>query len=141
MKKKRKNNLLVEPPSSATGDIAFNLIVFFLVCASVQPDRGMKQSLPSSEQNTSQVQTQNLEIEISGEKTVLLNKDPVFIVDLRTVLAERFKSKPRPEDRVVVVKQRPDAIYENYIAVTNAVAVNGGTVTLQTEVTKAITVN
>jgi len=42
----RKNNLLVEPPSSATGDIAFNLIVFFLVCASVQPDSGRHQTLP-----------------------------------------------------------------------------------------------
>ena len=31
MKVRRKCKLLVEPPSSATGDIAFNLIVFFLV--------------------------------------------------------------------------------------------------------------
>ena len=44
------SKLLVEPAAVATGDIAFNLIVFFLVCASVQPDRGKKQDLPASEQ-------------------------------------------------------------------------------------------
>ena len=32
MRAKRSTKLLIEPPSSATGDIAFNLIVFFLVC-------------------------------------------------------------------------------------------------------------
>ena len=49
MKTRRSTRLLVEPPSSATGDIAFNLIVFFLVCASVQPDSGRRQTLPRSE--------------------------------------------------------------------------------------------
>lgn len=141
MKKRRQNKFLIEPASSATGDIAFNLIVFFLVCASVQPDRGMKQTLPSSEQSQSKALSENLEVEISGKETVLLNRDPVFIHDLRQVLAQRFESKPRPEDRVVVVKQTPDATYDQYIAVSNAVALTGGTVTLQTEVTKTVTVH
>jgi hypothetical protein len=46
--RRRSSNLLIEPPSSATGDIAFNLIIFFLVCASVQPDSGRHQALPRS---------------------------------------------------------------------------------------------
>ena len=45
----RRTRVLVEPPSHATGDIAFNLIVFFLVCASIQPDSGRPQTLPSAE--------------------------------------------------------------------------------------------
>ena len=48
--RRRNSNLLIEPPSSATGDIAFNLIIFFLVCASVQPDSGRHQLLPRSEE-------------------------------------------------------------------------------------------
>ena len=47
---RRTSKLLVEPAAVATGDIAFNLIVFFLVCASTQPDSGRKQDLPRSEQ-------------------------------------------------------------------------------------------
>ena len=49
MKERQRRKLLVEPPASATGDIAFNLIIFFLVCASVQPDSGREQVLPRSE--------------------------------------------------------------------------------------------
>ena len=47
--KLKRTKLLVEPPASATSDIAFILIVFFLVCASVEPDKGRAQTLPSSE--------------------------------------------------------------------------------------------
>ena len=54
MKVRRKCKLLVEPPSSATGDIAFNLIVFFLVCASIQPDSGRPQEIPRSEEDQEQ---------------------------------------------------------------------------------------
>ena len=58
--RRRSSNLLIEPPSSATGDIAFNLIIFFLVCASVQPDSGRHQTLPRSEE-TEQKQEKNAE--------------------------------------------------------------------------------
>ena len=49
MKERRTNKLLIEPPASATGDIAFNLIIFFLVCASVQPNSGRSQTIPRSD--------------------------------------------------------------------------------------------
>ena len=47
--KLKRTKLLVEPPASATSDIAFILIVFFLVCASVEPDKGRAQVLPRAE--------------------------------------------------------------------------------------------
>ncbi|MEC9091585.1 MAG: biopolymer transporter ExbD, partial [Planctomycetota bacterium] len=68
MKERRQRKLMVEPPASATGDIAFNLIVFFLVCASVQPDSGRQQTLPRSEQEA-QEQSENIEVQI-GRNTV-----------------------------------------------------------------------
>ena len=43
-------DLLVEAPQSAATDIAFILIIFFLVCASVQPDTGRDQLIPRSEE-------------------------------------------------------------------------------------------
>ena len=57
MKLSRKSKVISEPPSAATGDIAFNLIVFFLVCASVQPDSGRKQDIPRSESKDSRART------------------------------------------------------------------------------------
>ena len=47
--KLKRGKLLVDPPTSASSDIAFILIIFFLVCASVQPETGLAQDLPQTE--------------------------------------------------------------------------------------------
>ena len=73
MKQRRQRKLMVEPPATATGDIAFNLIVFFLVCASVQPDSGRQQTLPRSDQE-SEEQAEKIEV-LLGRKTVMLNNN------------------------------------------------------------------
>ena len=52
--KLRRNKLLAEPPAGASSDIAFILIVFFLVCASVQPEQGRPQEIPKTEGRTGQ---------------------------------------------------------------------------------------
>ncbi|MFM7846611.1 MAG: ExbD/TolR family protein [Planctomycetota bacterium] len=133
-------NLLIEPPSVATGDIAFNLIIFFLVCASVQPDSGRKQLLPrSEEQSKNQQQTKNIEVSLT-RTTAAINGDLVpqreFTARLRTMLAGRA----RPEDRVVVVKSRPDTPYDFWIDVTARVEDAGGTVTIQREEERTVAV-
>ena len=70
--KRNTSKLLVEPAAVATGDIAFNLIVFFLVCASTQPDSGRKQSLPSSEQSQARAaDKQNIELALTRTRAVV----------------------------------------------------------------------
>lgn len=126
------SKLLVEPPSSATGDIAFNLIIFFLVCASVQPDSGRTQSLPRSEQEEQKEESKHIEVSLS--RTVAsINGDPLspknFSARLRSLLAD----KPNPEDRVVVVKSKPDVPYDFWIRVTGLIEEAGGMITIQRE--------
>ena len=132
MKARRQSKLLVEPPASATGDIAFNLIVFFLVCASVQPDRGRPQVLPRSEQTKEQSDEKHIEVHL--KRTVLmLNGDVVrqdqFPERLKAILA----SKPRPEDKVVVVKSDGDVEYQRWIVISLMIEEAGGTLTIQRE--------
>ena len=75
MRLSRTSKLLIEPPSAATGDIAFNLIVFFLVCASVQPDTGRRQSIPSSETVAEESkQAENIQVALT-RTAVLVNGD------------------------------------------------------------------
>ncbi len=124
----------------ATGDIAFNLIVFFLVCASVQPDSGRKQTLPRSEEKSKQEQqTKNVEVLLT-RTTAAINGDLVpqrqLLPRLKTLLA----NKPRPEDRVVVVKSRPDTPYAFWIEVTGVIEEAGGTVTIQREEERTVQV-
>jgi len=133
MKLRRSSNLLVEPPSSATGDIAFNLIVFFLVCASVQPDSGRKQSIPSSEtvEEASQ-QTKNIEVAMT-RTAVLIDGVVVSSDELESRIRARLGGKSRPDEKVIVVKSKPDVPYKHWIDITTRIEDAGGIITLQIE--------
>ncbi len=129
---RRKQNLLIESPASATGDIAFNLIVFFLVCASVQPDTGRKQTLPKSETVEEQKQTENLKVDLT-RTTVAVNAEPVPVDRLQAYIQQKLAGKTRPDDRVVIVKSKPDVPYDHWIKVTSSIEDAGGIITLQLE--------
>lgn len=133
MKFRNRSQLLVEPPSSATGDIAFNLIVFFLVCASVQPDQGISQTIPSSETVEEQTEeTKNIEVLLTRQ-TVALNGNFVSMPQFEKRLGAMLKGKTKDEDRIVVVKSKPDTPYRHWIQVTSIIEQSGGVVTLQLE--------
>ena len=131
MRERRRNKLMVEPTSSATGDIAFNLIVFFLVCASVQPDSGRQQTLPRSEQE-SEEQSENIEVQL-GRNTVMLNGNVLRQEDFDAALKRALTGKTRDEDRVVVVKSKADTPYYHWVTVTEMIESAGGIITIQTE--------
>ncbi|MDE0820480.1 MAG: biopolymer transporter ExbD, partial [Opitutales bacterium] len=115
MKIRRRNNLLVEPPHSATSDIAFILIIFFLVCASVQPDSGRNQTLPKSEEQPEKKQE-------NKNPTVLITSDTITFLEVKMEIEKfisemnRFlKQKKAEEDRVEILKSAPSTPYERWI--------------------------
>ncbi len=137
MKERRRRKLLAEPPASATGDIAFNLIVFFLVCASVQPDSGREQVLPRSEQQQQeQKKTENIEVQLTRDR-VFVNGSPMKINDFpanfQGALTRALENKTSQSDRVVVVKSKPETPYSYWITITEMIEQAGGVVTIQRE--------
>jgi biopolymer transport protein ExbD len=133
MKLRRHHNLLVEPPSCATGDIAFNLIVFFLVCASTQPDSGRKQNIPKAEkQQKQEQQAQNLEVSLE-RTTIAINGEKTSPADFVAKLKRKLVGKQQPEDRIVIVKSRKDVPYHHWVTVTAMIEQAGGVITLQME--------
>jgi biopolymer transport protein ExbD len=133
MRFRRSTKLLVEPSSVTTGDIAFNLIVFFLVCASVQPDSGRQQSVPRSEQQEKEkAETEHIEVRLT-RTTAAINGDVVrardFVPRLRALLA----GKTRPEDKIVVVRSERETPYRHWIAVTAMIEEAGGIITILRE--------
>ncbi len=131
--KLRRNKLLVDPPAGASSDIAFILIVFFLVCASVQPEQGRPQEIPKSEEKPDKKeQSQNPEVELT-RTAVILNGDPVPSNTFGPRLASILQRKERVEDKVVVLKSRKDVTYERWIDVTGIIEQVGGIITLQVE--------
>ena len=139
MRHRRSTNLLVEPPSTATGDIAFNLIIFFLVCASVQPDAGRKQTIPRSEKNEQQEKEEHIEVLVT-RNTAAINGDVVRMAEFVPRLKNLLIGKPRPEDKIVVVKSKPDAEYQQWITVTSLIEEAGGIITIQREEEREVTI-
>ena len=135
MRQRYKRDLLVEPPSVATGDIAFNLIVFFLVCASTQPDSGRAQQLPRAEQTKQQQQAQNLEVTLTRE-AFLLDGAPVREKELEKRLRQKLSAKSSPSERVVVLKSDKATPYHHWIRASIAIENAGGVITIQREETK-----
>lgn len=142
MRRSRSTKLLVEPPSSATGDIAFNLIVFFLVCASIQPDSGRPQDIPRSEENQEQKEElENVEVALTGNlAAVSINGDTVKTPELQPRLAKLLQDKQRAEDRIVIVKSKSDTPYHHWIDVTATIERVGGLVTIQRDEEQTIEV-
>ena len=141
MRSRRTTQLLTEPASGAQADIAFNLIVFFLVCASIQPDSGRPQEIPRSEQTEQEAEVENIQIALTGNlAAITINGDTVRTAELGPRLVSLLKSKQRPEDRVVIVKSKSDTPYHHWIDVTVAVEKAGGLVTIQREEEQTIQV-
>lgn len=134
------SNLLVEPPSSATGDIAFNLIIFFLVCASAQPDSGRKQTIPRSEAVEEQSeQTKNIEIALT-RTAVFIDGEVIASEELESRIRTRLRGTSRPDEKVVVVTSKPDVPYKHWIDITTRIQDAGGIITLQIEEERQIQV-
>ncbi|MFT5126256.1 MAG: biopolymer transport protein ExbD [Kiritimatiellia bacterium] len=139
--KLKRAQLLIEPPHSAMSDIAFILIVFFLVCASVQPDRGRSQIIPKSEEkDDKKEQSENVEVKLS-RTTAFVNGEPVpsesFLRKMQSLLAEKKKES----DRVVVVKSKGDTPYHHWIYITGMIEQAGGIITLQLEEEREVMTN
>lgn len=138
--KLRRKKLLIEPPSVATSDIAFNLIVFFLVCASVQPDTGKSQVLPRVEEKPEkQKQSQNVEVSIA-QTTLIVNGEPLPVDQLTRKISALLAGKPRPEDRVVIVKSDKETPYQRWIHVTGLIEDAGGLITLRVDEERKVNV-
>ncbi|MDA7881075.1 biopolymer transporter ExbD [Akkermansiaceae bacterium] len=138
--KLQRGKVLVDPPASASSDIAFILIIFFLVCAAVQPETGVAQVLPKTEEKTDkQDQSKNLEVSITPT-SIVLNGSPLKLPEFTQRITSALQQKTRDADRIVTVKSAPDTPYPLWIKVSQAIKQAGGILTLELESERVINV-
>ncbi len=138
--KLKRGKMLVDPPACASSDIAFTLIIFFLVCAAVQPETGMSQALPKTDEKSDErEQSQNIEVSVTPS-SIVLNGSPLKPEEFARRIAAALKDKTREADRIVVVKSAPQTPYPVWLSVSQAIADAGGILTLELESEKTINV-
>ncbi len=135
----RRRAYLTEPPVMGAPDIAFTLIVFFLICASAEPDAGRPQTIPRAEEEQTRDQPQTIEVSLTPGQ-VLINGELFGADQVERRLAELLRGTTTDEQRVVTVKSSNDTPYERWIEVTAGIQRAGGIITLRMEAERTLTV-
>ena len=101
-------------PEGGMADIAFLLLVFFLVTTTIDMDKGLGMILPAEGQELEINKKNILNCLISSSGAVLLGGEPVELKDL----SRRVQEELRENDKLIVsVKAHEKAQYDVYIEV------------------------
>jgi len=120
---KKKQRVSDEVPTSSTADIAFLLLIFFLVTTTFPKDKGLAIVLPEPGE----------EAQVSQRNILHLIVQPTGIVDVRRGESQQVQQMRPTEieglwrqevaanpNLIAAVKTHPDAAYEHMIAVLDA---------------------
>ena len=101
-------------PDGGMADIAFLLLIFFLVTTTIDMDKGLGIILPAEGQELEINKKNILNCLISASGAVLLGGEPVELKDL----SRRVQEELRENDKLIVsVKAHEKAQYDVYIEV------------------------
>lgn len=121
-----------EIPVGSFSDIAFLLIIYFMVATSLVKVKSITADLPSGEK-TSQAQSDKTPIVNLRGGEIFFNDKPVSLVDLEVRLAALDLGVQESSKRVIMLESTRDTSYEAYFQVLAAISANGGVVALVEE--------
>ena len=104
-----------EIPTSSMADIAFLLLVFFLVTTTIDTDKGLGIVLPPPGDMEIEIRKENiLNCLINSQGKVLLDEEPTNIDQIHRVVCQKL----RANDKLIVsVKAHPKTAYNDYVKV------------------------
>ena len=113
MAKKKRRLKRGEIPTSSMADIAFLLLIFFLVTTTIDIDKGLGIVLPAEGQELEIRKENILNLLVNSMGQVLLGEEPVKMEDVHRVIRERL----RANDRLIIsVKTHGKTKYRDFIA-------------------------
>ena len=104
-----------EIPTSSMADIAFLLIIYFMVTTTFAATRGLDFALPKDDDNPPIVEKEDsvlIEIEASGQ--LMVDQKPMELDEILEYLEPKLERNPK---KPVIIKPKPDAPYANMVAV------------------------
>ena len=121
---KPRRDMMQEVNSSSMSDIAFLLLVFFLVTTTISLDKGISLILPA-EGNELEVNKNNIvNVLINDHGKVLLNDKPVQVRAIKRKAIEHIKANEKIIFSVLTTKRTK---YKHYIAVLDQLKQAGAT--------------
>lgn len=113
-----------EIPTASMADIAFLLLIFFLVTTTIDTDKGLGLVLPAEGQEMEISKSNILTCLINSSGQVLLGKEPVKTKDIARVVREKLRENPR---LTISVKAHEKAEYHSYVDVLDQLKIANAT--------------
>jgi biopolymer transport protein ExbD len=115
--KKKKKEALGELRMDSTADVAFLLLIFFIVTTIFAAEQGLTLVLPGKQKektDTVKVKESNIAtLFVQVDNTVTLDRKPIEINHIKRAIEDRILANPK---LVVVLKIHPDADYGRMVA-------------------------
>ena len=103
-----------EIPTSSMADIAFLLLIFFLVTTTIDMDKGLGIILPAEGEELEIKKTNILNCLINSQGNVLLGGEPIAIKDVNREIRRRLAKN----DKLIISVKAPEKTkYGDYVAV------------------------
>jgi len=125
MKFKRRK-LECPPPYVAMADIAFNLVLFFVIMAKTQDDSQIQWEAVKAK-DTQQAKNSQVTVKVDRNSKVYLNGQEIGVRDLAEQVAIFLGNNP-PENRTVLLKIHKDTLASTFEPIMEAVSQAGGDV-------------
>jgi|TARA_B110000438_G_scaffold287051_1_gene318937 biopolymer transport protein ExbD len=102
-----------EIPTSSMADIAFLLLIFFLVTTTIDMDKGLGIVLPAEGEELEIKKTNILNCLINSQGNVLLGGDPVALKDVNKEIRRRLAENDK---LIISVKAHAKTKYGDYVS-------------------------
>lgn len=126
-----------EIPVVAMADIAFLLIIFFLVTTQMEKLKTQELKVPDTrESEDKEMKVKNLQINLKGALAIIGEKQfklPDQLPVMQAYVASTVRTKTRTEDKVVILQSDINVKWELWVNVVEAIKAAGGIPAIQTE--------
>ena len=122
LKKKKKGT--PEISMASTSDIAFLLLIFFIVSTVFNLEMGLPMVLPSGQtESAAKVSRKNiLEVRAQADNTIIINNSVVKLTDVRRIVQDAQEENPKV---VVVIETSPQAHYGTMVNILDELKMAG----------------
>ena len=121
-----------EIPTGSFSDIAFLLIVYFIIATTLLKVKSITADMPAGEKSSQSQSDKTPIVNLRGAE-IFLNDKPVDIAGLNDRLAALELFDKEPKDRVIMLESARGTAYGNYFQAMASISANGGVIALVKE--------
>lgn len=118
-----------EIPTGSFSDIAFLLIIYFLVATTLVKVKTITADLPSGEKSSQSQSAKTPTVSLKND-VIMLNDKTVDLAELNDRLFALDLFEQEGKEKVILLESSKDTLYRNYFQVLATISANGGVVAL-----------